>query len=676
MTEAAIDDALSGLGCPTDVAQRLRNVAERAVPEAMLATPSGRVLRVALAAASNTGDLVAFGDALLARAAPADELERGVAAHVRALIAWRRDDDPYDALAWIEVGRDHLRRAGDEGAFYEGRLDDTLGQVLLHQGRFAAARESFERALAVKRAAGDRAGIALTQGNLARMLMAVGGFRAAATHLAEDLAWLREQPDAPPRVLGQLATELAVCEMECGELDDASRRLDDVAAAARARDDAVGEAFALAQRGRLALRRETPGAALAFVAAAERRLESEGAGAWPELRGLLLHVVAVARAASGDSAGARAAFDAARARYAAAPRVTPVERAELFADAARCAEEGGALREAADLLREALHALDATGADAQRTMLDAWLKRLDPARWTLYASGRFMGHRELERILDQASRGGFRGHEEDVVVLFSDLRGFTSLSERLAPEALVATLNRHFEDATRAIEAFGGRVDKFIGDAVMAVFPVGCDPRGHGVAAARAAFAIQTELARWNRALQAEAGPLAATIGLHAGRVVAGLVGSPQRSSFTVLGDVVNTASRIEGMCRLLGAPLVVSDEFLATLPADGGWIAVPLGRFVPKGRDAAVGVHALIARDRPGAEAEAARRYAEDAARAFALRAAGDGAAARRAFERLATSGRPGAEAFVRWSRASASPTVPSSRDPAREDALPLEEK
>ncbi|MGE0191092.1 MAG: adenylate/guanylate cyclase domain-containing protein [Planctomycetota bacterium] len=677
MDEAALASTLEGLALADDERDRLAAGARGVLPPPLLGDARGARLRLALSAATHPTWLGRLGPSLLEQAqalGPLGPFERGVEAHVRALMAWRHERDPQEALAWIEEGRAALEAAGTDGARYIGRLGDTLGQVLLHQGRFLPARRAFEEALAAKRAAGDAEGVALTLGNLARLLMAVGEFRLAQDLLREDLAFVASRPGTPARIGWQLATELAMCEMETGQLEAAARRLADVRAAAHAAGERVAEAFATVHAGRLALRRGTPLVAREAATAVADLLRDAPADAWPELRGLAAHLEGQARDALGDREGAGRALAIARRFYAAASRVTPLEQAELLEAIAWHAAGDGDARAAGECLREALHALDATGAEAFRTRLDARLKETDEALWTLHASGRFMGHAELERLLDEAGRGGFRGHEAEVAVLFSDLRGFTALTERLDAEALVATLNGYFEDMTRAIEAFGGRVDKFIGDAVMAVFPAACHPDGHGAAALRAALAMQVELARINRQLPPGVGPLRAHAGVHTGRVVAGLVGSPRKRSFTVLGDVVNTASRLEGMCKQLEAPLLASGALLATLPDAEAWSTIPLGRFRPKGRGASVDVHAVLGRA-VTARAEQARR-AQRATEAFALRAAGKADAARAAFEALAAEQGAGRGAFVRWAAAPAlRPSMASSAE-AAVDALQLEEK
>ncbi|MEZ6008585.1 MAG: adenylate/guanylate cyclase domain-containing protein [Planctomycetota bacterium] len=478
MDEAALASALEALGAAADERERLTAGARAVLPSPHLEDATGAALRLALAAAAHPVWLGRFGPQLLATADASRELlpfERGVAAHVKALLAWRHQRDLQEALAWIEEGHAALDAAGAEGARYVGRLGDTLGQVLLHQGRFVPARRAFEEALAAKRAAGDAEGVALTLGNLARLLMAVGEFRLAQDLLREDLAFVASRPETPARIGWQLATELATCEMETGQLDAAARRLEDVRAAAHAAGERITEAFATVHAGRLALRRGEAAAARDAAAQVTALLDDAAADAWAELRGLAAHLEGRHARPSGI-ATARAVRS--MPHVAGTPRRRASHRSSRRSSSKRSL---GTPRPTAIPRRRRGPARGApcAGRDGRRGVpgtVGRALKETDEALWTLHASGRFMGHAELERLLDEAGRGGFRGHDAEVAVLFSDLRGFTALTERLGAETLVATLNGYFEDMTRAIEAFGGRVDKFIGDAVMAVFPAGATP--------------------------------------------------------------------------------------------------------------------------------------------------------------------------------------------------------
>ena len=295
----------------------------------------------------------------------------------------------------------------------------------------------------------------------------------------------------------------------------------------------------------------------------------------------------------------------------------------------------------------------------------------------LHSAGRFVGHGQIELLLSEAGQAGFRGRATEVVILFSDLRNFTEVSEGLAPEALIAILNRYLAHMTRCVEHFGGLVDKFIGDAVMAVF---CLPETHDDDADRAVAAahfMQAELERFKGTLGTEIVPLAAGIGLHHGRVVAGLIGSPQKRSYTVIGDAVNTASRLEGMTKRFGVDTLVTGEVVARLARPERWVLVPFGRFRPKGRRGAIEVFHLAGADGRGADADAAKARAAASAAAVRAFTAGDFAAAEAAFRALARDAGPtaGARGYA-WLADEAAARRAAPAAPAWDGTLILTEK
>jgi class 3 adenylate cyclase len=147
------------------------------------------------------------------------------------------------------------------------------------------------------------------------------------------------------------------------------------------------------------------------------------------------------------------------------------------------------------------------------------------------------------------------GSRRNVVLLFSDIRNFTALTERMDPEALVRVLNRYFSKMVELVRAEGGLVDKFIGDGILAVFGLD-NPVQASLRAVRTAQAMQAAVGELGGL---GAGPLEIGIGIHRGDVIAGAIGSPERLEFTFIGDAVNTASRLEGLSKPLKVPIVIS---------------------------------------------------------------------------------------------------------------------
>lgn len=154
------------------------------------------------------------------------------------------------------------------------------------------------------------------------------------------------------------------------------------------------------------------------------------------------------------------------------------------------------------------------------------------------------------------------GDRRVVAVLFSDLRGFTRYAEKLAPERLVGELNDYLDAMIREVRAEGGVVDKYIGDAIMVVFGLPQSRPDDAARAIRTAWRMEQALNKHNIDRQQRGlPPLAQGIGIHYGEVVAGNIGTAERLQYTVVGDVVNLASRLEGATKELHTPVLVSED-------------------------------------------------------------------------------------------------------------------
>ncbi len=164
------------------------------------------------------------------------------------------------------------------------------------------------------------------------------------------------------------------------------------------------------------------------------------------------------------------------------------------------------------------------------------------------------------------------GGEHYVAILFADIRGFTSISEGRLPYDVVFLLNRYFRATGQAIEAAGGRLDKFIGDGVMAIFGLNSEPQLACRQALDAARRMVEALADLNEALSGDLGqPLRIGIGLHSGPTIVGEMGYERTTHLTAIGDTVNIASRLETLTKEFAAELIVSQELLDRAGVDLG---------------------------------------------------------------------------------------------------------
>jgi adenylate cyclase len=197
------------------------------------------------------------------------------------------------------------------------------------------------------------------------------------------------------------------------------------------------------------------------------------------------------------------------------------------------------------------------------------------------------------------------GEEREVTILFADLRGFTTLSEKLTPPDLLALLNRYLDRMSAEIERQGGVIDKYIGDAIMALFGAPVTQADAANRALTAALAMERALATLNAELAAEGGPLALSlpnglgigVGINTARVVAGNIGSSRRLNYSVIGDGVNVASRLQSLTRTpeYQTSIVVSAATLAAT-GNGGQNFSPraLGVVSVKGRAEPVEIFAV----------------------------------------------------------------------------------
>jgi len=200
-------------------------------------------------------------------------------------------------------------------------------------------------------------------------------------------------------------------------------------------------------------------------------------------------------------------------------------------------------------------------------------------------------------IADQLLASGAEalgGKSAEVTVLFSDIRGFTTITEQLGPQGTVGLLNDYFTLMVECVQREGGMLDKFIGDALMAGFGVPVAHADDVDRAVRAAIAMMGELGRWNERRLAEGRPpVDIGIGLSTDTIVSGNIGSRKRMDYTMIGDGVNLASRLESACKQYGAHILVSEFTWKKLR--GTYRARELDRIIVKGKTQPVAIYEVL---------------------------------------------------------------------------------
>jgi adenylate cyclase len=234
-------------------------------------------------------------------------------------------------------------------------------------------------------------------------------------------------------------------------------------------------------------------------------------------------------------------------------------------------------------------------ADQSRVReVNAMAQAFQAMKASLRSFSRYVPYQVVSDLLRSGQEARLGGRKQALTVLFCDIAGFTSISERMEPDALVEALGVFLQMTSGAVMEQGGTVDKFIGDAVMAFWNAPQPHEDHALRACRAGLEVQ----RRAHALAAQYAALGkpqfhARIGINTGAAVVGNIGAPDRLNYTALGDAVNVASRLEGLNKSYGTRLVIG-EATALLVKDQlelrllDWVAV-------KGRDQAMAVHELL---------------------------------------------------------------------------------
>ena len=205
--------------------------------------------------------------------------------------------------------------------------------------------------------------------------------------------------------------------------------------------------------------------------------------------------------------------------------------------------------------------------------------------------GRYVSRDVYAQLVEHPELAELGGRRRDMTVLFSDIRGFTTVTEKGNPEELVAQLNEYFSRMVEVVFRHQGTVDKFVGDMVMALFGAPLDDRQHAEHAVGAAIEMVGELGALNSAWAARGAPrLDIGIGINSGEMIAGNIGSSAIMSYTVIGDNVNLGSRLESLNKQHGTRIIISEATRSRLT--NSYDLRPLGTVTVKGKSQAVAIY------------------------------------------------------------------------------------
>ncbi|MCW8838107.1 MAG: adenylate/guanylate cyclase domain-containing protein [Thiovulaceae bacterium] len=200
----------------------------------------------------------------------------------------------------------------------------------------------------------------------------------------------------------------------------------------------------------------------------------------------------------------------------------------------------------------------------------------------------------LKQLIEHPDSLKLGGEKKELSILFSDIRGFTTLSESMEPEELIEVLNRYFTPMTQSVLENGGMLDKYIGDAVMAFYNAPVDVKNHAEASCLSALSMIERLNELNTQLLKEGyKPIRIGIGINTAEVIVGNIGSDAKKDYTVIGDGVNLASRVEGLTKNYSVEILITEFTVAQLGK--GFLYREIEPVKVKGKDEAVLLYELM---------------------------------------------------------------------------------
>ena len=209
------------------------------------------------------------------------------------------------------------------------------------------------------------------------------------------------------------------------------------------------------------------------------------------------------------------------------------------------------------------------------------------------AFGKYLSPTIVTHLLKNKETLELGGEERELTILFSDIRGFTTLSEKLTPTELVSTLNEYFNAMSAIIIKEKGIVDKYIGDAIMAFWGAPMENKNHPIDAAKSAVGMKRTLKKIKTKLEEKGITIDIGIGINTGTVVVGNIGSNDRFDYTVIGDAVNLSSRVEGLTKEYGVTIIITAHTKRHLPKE--YITRELDLVAVKGKTEPVPLFELI---------------------------------------------------------------------------------
>ena len=528
------------------------------------------------------------------------DFELGVYYHVKGFLNFKKGPNHYHVVfESLNKSSDYLHSVNDQPArYYSARVSDTYAQVLQTIGFYKDALLLFQESLKIKKEFNDEPSVALTLGNLGRLNFGIGNFKQAIKHLELDLKIL-EKTQGEESLKSKMMNQIASCLIELQDFQGAIKYIDRSILYAKAAGPEV-EFFAQYTLAYYYLQTHEVVKSKQIISTLRKISTKEvNPGNKKLLQSRIDYLLGLMALFNGKPSIARKYFHKTEEAYINDFSNSITEKAHFYYYQSQALDKSGFYNESSFQLRKAISLLDQTENTGLRKEYENTLKERHKDGWLLHTAGRFIGQEQIEMILNETGREGFQGKSSDIAIMFSDIRDFTKLSEGINANSLIELLNRYLGTMSKYIHIQGGIIDKYIGDAIMALyFPNSTTKLSVVENACISALMMKQELIRFNRQLPEGKNKIQAGIGINYGNCISGMIGTPQKRSLSVIGDAVNIASRIEGLTKVMGATIIVSESLYKLLPKNHNFILRPLGKYKLMGKSMPVALAELVGTD------------------------------------------------------------------------------
>jgi len=528
------------------------------------------------------------------------DFELGIYYHVKGFLNFKKGPNHYHIVfESLNKSSDYLHSVNDQPArYYLARVSDTYAQVLQAIGFYKDALLLFQESLKIKQEFKDEQSVALTHGNLGRLNFGIGNFKQAIKHLELDLKIL-EKSAGEESLKSKMMNQIASCLIELQDFQGAIKYIDRSIQHTKAAGQEV-EFFAQYTLAYYYLQTHEVVKSKQIISTLRKISGKEDS---PENKRLLQsridYLLGLMALFNGKPSVARKYFLKTEDAYINDFTNSITEKAHFYYYQSQALDKSGFYNESSFQLRKAISLLDQTENTRLRKEYENTLKERHKDGWLLHTAGRFIGQEQIEMILNETGKEGFQGKSSDIAIMFSDIRDFTKISEGIDANNLIELLNRYLGTMSKYIHIQGGIIDKYIGDAIMALyFPNSSTKLSVVENACISALMMKQELIRFNRQLPEGKNKIQAGIGINYGNCISGMIGTPQKRSLSVIGDAVNIASRIEGLTKVMGATIIVSDSLYSRLPKNHNFILRPLGKYKLMGKSMPVSLAELVGTD------------------------------------------------------------------------------